>query len=286
MIKVDPALDSKAKRDDSLTLIALGVVAFALTDVTHEALGHGLMTLLVRERAVLLTTCYFTSNGPYSHWIPAAGGLMNLVAGFVVLAVLHWSSRIELLQRYFLVLFAAFNLFFAFSYPAYSGLTMFGDWATVTQTLQPAWLWRTLLVVVSVVGYYASMRLLAWPLAPFAGVTGDIKDQLHADPSVRFPSRARIARLTWIPYAAAIALACAAGARNPSGWHTMLTAGLPAAAAAFGLTQMDHFVSAIPRGSYPVVAVPLRRSWGWVAASALVAAFFVGVLGPGIRFSH
>ncbi|MGH9640661.1 MAG: hypothetical protein ACRD3Y_11405, partial [Bryobacteraceae bacterium] len=59
--------------DDRTTLAALGVLAFALADVSHEALGHGLATLLVGGKAVLLTTCYFGSRGSSSRWIPASG---------------------------------------------------------------------------------------------------------------------------------------------------------------------------------------------------------------------
>ncbi len=269
--------DPTKARDDALTLVALGVVAFAVTDVTHEALGHGLMTLLVGEHAVLLTSCYFTSYGPYSRWIPAAGGLMNLAAAFAALAVLRQLTRLDPLMRYFLALLLAFNLFFAVGYPAYSGLTMFGDWAAVTNGLRPTWLWRVLLVLISVVGYYLSMRLLAWPLAPFAGTIGG--------QTARFPSRSRMARLTLIPYLAAIVLACAAGARNPNGWHTMLTSGMPSAAAAFGITQMDHFISSVPKATYPVVSEPLRRSWPWISFAVVVLIFFIGILGPGIRFS-
>ena len=65
----------------------------------------------------------------------------------------------------------------------------------------------------------------------------------------------------------------------------VFSSALPAAAAAFGLTQMDHFRR--PASPDPLVpaAVPITRSPGWIAAAALVFVFFVAVLGPGIRFS-
>ena len=259
-------------------LAGLGVLAFALADVSHEALGHGLATLAVGGKAVLLTTCNFRSSGHYSLWIPAAGGLMNLAVGLGSLAALRVRSRLSPRFRHFLVLVAAFNLFFAFGYPAYSGIARFGDWAAVISGLKPQWFWRVLLVMISVVGYYASMRLLARPLAPFAGDA--------AAPSGAIPDRARMGRITRIPYFAAMVLACLAGALNPNGWMTMLTAGLPAAAAAFGLTQMDHFVDSVPEKDALEIAAPLQRSWIWIMAAVIVLIFFVGVLGPGIRFSQ
>jgi hypothetical protein len=72
-------------RDDSLTLTALGVLAFALANVTHEALGHGLAALAAGARPVLLTTCYFVTSGSTSRWIPAGGGIANLGVGLLAL---------------------------------------------------------------------------------------------------------------------------------------------------------------------------------------------------------
>jgi len=263
--------------DDRPTLVALGVLAFALTNVSHEALGHGLATLAVGGKAVLLTTCNFDSSGNYSRWIPAAGGLMNLAVGLGSLVTLRLTSRLGPRLRYFLVLVAAFNLFFAFGYPAYSGIAQFGDWAAVISGLEPHWLWRVLLVVVSIAGYYGSMKLLAGPLAPFAGNA--------AVPIGGMPDNARLGRITLTPYIAAMILACLAGALNPNGWRTMLTAGLPAAAAAFGITQMDHFVPSVWKKASQEVLEPLQRSSLWIIAGVLVLIFFVGVLGPGIRIS-
>jgi hypothetical protein len=64
----------------------------------------------------------------------------------------------------------------------------------------------------------------------------------------------------------------------------MLTAGLPAAAAAFGLTQMDHVVGSVRGKAALQVSEPLKRSILWIVAAVVVLIFFVGVLGPGIRF--
>jgi hypothetical protein len=113
--------------DDRLTLVALGVLAFVVADVSHEAVGHGLATLAVGGRLVLLTTCYVDLSGIYSKWIPAAGGLTNLAVGLGALSFLRFLPRVRPTLRYFLILIAAFNLFFAVGYPAYSGVAQFGD---------------------------------------------------------------------------------------------------------------------------------------------------------------
>jgi hypothetical protein len=58
----------------------------------------------------------------------------------------------------------------------------------------------------------------------------------------------------------------------------------PAAAAAFGLTQLDHFVNSVSDPNLLEAVEPVQRSLFWILAASAVLIFFVGVLGPGIRF--
>jgi hypothetical protein len=257
--------------DDFLTLMALGILAFILADVTHEGLGHGLAIVTLGAKPVIFTTCYFGSQGSTTRWIPAAGGLANLCVGLLSFLSLRLVRPRSTHLRYFLVLAIAFNLFFASAYPAYSGVALFGDWAAVISGLTPAWLWRTLLVLVSVTAYLLSMMLVARAIRPFCG-------------SRQPQAVKRLSRITLIPYLAAMAAACLGGAPNPAGSMVILTAALPAAAAAFGLTQMDHFAAATSSDSHVQAGGVITRSRSWIAAAVLVLAFFAGVLGPGIRF--
>ena len=252
-------------KDDVLTLIALGILAFIVADMTHEALGHGLATLAVGAKSVILTTSYFGSSGSESRWIPAGGGIANVVVGCLFLVASRVCRAASPRVRYFLVLGVAFNLLFATSYPFYSGVAAFGDWAGVISGLGPAWLWRLFLIVFSIMSYYLSLLLLAGEMRGFCGSSAP-------------EALARLRRITLIPYLAALAAACLAGALNPRGWTNILTAAAPAAAAAFGLTQLDHF-SAV-RSSDPSVpkAGPITRSLGWIAVAAAVLAVFVGII--------
>jgi hypothetical protein len=88
-----------------------------------------------------------------------------------------------------------------------------------------------------------------------------------------------------IPYLAALVAATLAASLNPSRNFGTILGGVMAAAASFGLTQMDHFPQA--RTAKPSVppAGPITRSLPWIVAGAVVLVFFVAVLGPGIRFS-
>lgn len=259
--------------DDLLTLVALGAAAFVLAGVSHEALGHGLAILAVGATPVVLTTCYFSSSGSLSPWIPAAGGLANVAAGLLALGALRILRAASPHLRWFLILAAAFNLFFAAAYPAYSGIALFGDWAAVISGCSPEWFWRILLIASSVAFYFLFLKLIAAAIQPFLG-------------SSDAQALNRLRRITLIPYLAAMAAAALAGALNPMGWLTMFTAGLPAAAASFGLTQMDHFQPVRPPDAATPPAGHIKRSYPWIAAGAIVLALYVGVLGPGIRFAQ
>jgi hypothetical protein len=256
--------------DDTLTLASLGIVAFVIAIVTHEGLGHGLATLAVGGKPVMLTTCYFSSSGSLSRWIPAAGGIANVVAGLLSALALRLLRTAGPHIRYFFTLVLAFNLLFAAGYPAYSGIAAFGDWAAVISGLSPAWLWRVLLVAFCVISYYLSLRLLAVEMRPFCGSNAQV-------------ALTRLRRITLIPFLAALAAASLAGALNPAGWTIIFTAALPGAAAAFGLTRLDHFLQARASDSL-LPAGAITRSWGWILAAVVILAFFVGVLGPGVKF--
>ena len=199
------------------------------------------------------------------------------MVGLGSLAFLRLRPGLRPLSRYFLILVAAFNLFFGVGYPAYSGIALFGDWAAVINGLNPSWIWRLVLIAVSVVGYYVSMRWLIQPMTPFAGVAENNAATLSA--------QARLRQLTLTPYLAAMVVACLAASLNPQGPMQILTAGLPAAAAAFGLTQMDNLIPPQRSGASPDSAKPLQRSVPWMVAAVMVVTLYIAVLGRGVRFA-
>jgi hypothetical protein len=258
-------------RDNTLTLIALGILAFILADTTHEAVGHGLATLAVGGTPVLLTSSYFSASGHYSRWIPAGGGIANVIVGLVALGCARLARKAAPPLLYFLILLAAFNLLFAAGYPLYSGVALFGDWAAVMSGFAPARAWRALLIVASVSLYWLFLSWLAVAIRPFCGV-GDRAslDRLH--------------HITLIPFLSALVIACIAGAFNPRGWINIFTAAVPAAAASFGITQLDHFRAALTSDPASPLAGPIPLSPASIAAAALAAILFVAFLGPGIHF--
>lgn len=258
-------------RDNALTLIALGVLAFILADTTHEALGHGLATLAVGGTPVLLTSSYFSTSGHYSRWIPAGGGIANVILGLLALACTHLARKAAPPLLFFLVLLAAFNLLFAAAYPFYSGVALFGDWAGVIAGLDYPWVWRSLLIVCSVSLYWLFLLWLAAAISPFCGIV----DRASLD---------RLRHITLVPFLSALVIACIAGAFSPQGWINIFVAAAPSAAATFGITQLDHFRVTLTSNSASPPAVPIPRSPAWIAAAVLAAVLFVAFLGPGIRF--
>ena len=251
--------------------MALGVLAFILADTAHEALGHGLATMAVGGKPILLTSSYFSTSGHYSRWIPAGGGIANVIFGLLALACTQVTRQAAPALRYFLILLAAFNLLFAAAYPFYSGVALFGDWAGVIAGLTPAWVWRIVLIVSSVSLYWLFLSRLAVAIRPFCSLTERARvDRLH--------------HITLIPFLSAIVIACIAGFFNPRGWINVVTAAAPAPAASFGITQLDHFRTKLTSDPSLPLAERIPLSTAWIVAAALAAALFVAFLGPGIRF--
>ncbi len=168
----------------------------------------GSQLLPIGGKVDFITTCYVDSSGHYSKWIPAAGGLTNLAVGIGSLAFLRLRPHVYPMLGVLPDSRCRLQpVFCAVGYPAYSGIAQFGDWAAVINGLNPPWIWRVVLVAIAIGGYYASMRLLIDPMAPFAGVAEDEAAVLLA--------QARISRITLIPYIGSMVVACAAGFTQP-----------------------------------------------------------------------
>ncbi len=65
--------------DDTLTIIAISVVAGIVANVLHEGVGHGLTALLSGAKSGVLTTVAWSSASD-TRLVAAGGTLVNLVA--------------------------------------------------------------------------------------------------------------------------------------------------------------------------------------------------------------
>ena len=259
------------------TVIAIALVAFALTNVAHEGLGHGGMCVAMGGEPQVLNAVYFdcgrgnvTDAG--SRWISAGGTLTNLA--FAALTALLLRARLvrAATGRYFLWLFLTLNLLQAFGYWMFSGLGGIGDWNAVVAGWPHYALWRIALAVVGTAAYwFVAVPIALRGLAPFLDA---------GDPATGAGRLARAVRLTVVPYIAGGVLYVTAGLLNPESPRLVL---ISAAAASFGGASALAWMAQLLRNRerYPPTGAPalgLARSWPWLVAGALAAALFIGVL--------
>lgn len=260
--------------NDRATLAAIGVVAYALANLLHEGVGHGGACLLMGGHPRLLTSLHFDgdesglSSGAL-RFLAAGGTLTNLAASAVAFLALRLGRRLPPHTRYFLWLLATINLLQGTGYLLFSGVGGIGDWAAVVRGWGPAGLWRVLLAVAGGVAYWFAVRFSLRQLGPFLGPT----------------ERARRALpLLVVPYIAGALLYCLSGLFNPEGPALILVSG---AAASLGGTSGLAWGASLLRGgaipASPEEPLPLPRHWDWIAVASALAAFFVSILGPGIR---
>lgn len=262
------------------TLIAIALVAFALTNVAHEGLGHGGMCVAVGGEPRVLNAVYFDCgeealSGAASRWISAGGTLVNLAFAGLTALVLAAGAVRAASGRYFLWLFLSLNLMQAFGYWMFSGLGGIGDWQAVIAGSPHYALWRIALAVVGTAAYmFVAVPIALRGMERFLGAT---------EP----PRLARARRLTLPAYLAGGTLYVTAGLLNPESPMLVL---ISAAAASFGgasglawMTQLLRDRERFP----PAAGEPLgiARSWPWLVSGAIMALLFIGVLGPGIRFA-
>lgn len=263
------------RKPDLPTVAAIAVIVYAVANVVHEGIGHGIACLFAGGRPLVLSSLHFESNldglpERASRIVAAGGTIANLVTGVLAVAWSRRSHRRGASLRYALWLFATLSLLQGAGYLMFSGIGNVGDWARVVRGFTPAWLWRSAMALGGTVGYYLVVRFAMGGLGPFVGQGAE---------RVR-----RALPLTLIPYVAGGILYVASGLWNPHGFAIILISGV---AASFGGASGLAWGAQLLRGDGIAASaegpVVVERSWSWIAASAVVAALFVGVLGPGVK---
>jgi hypothetical protein len=264
------AAESSSAKDDLWTLAAFGVLAYMISNVLHEGLGHGGVAWLSGAHRITVTSTYMDA-GIDTRWILAAGTLVNLVFGLLGLVVLRSMRGAGIPMRLFVWTLTAFNLLLGTGYFLFSGIGGIGDWADWMKGLSPMWAWRVGCALLGLVSYGLSAWLLARELARIAGINRDRDNQ------------ARLRRMTWTIYFAGGLTACAAGVWNPMGWRLVL---ISAAASSFGGASALLWIPSIaPRCDQDAVAVTnvMSRQLVWCISAAVLLAAYVWFLGRGVR---
>jgi hypothetical protein len=250
-------------RADIPTLAALGVVAFVVQSLLHEAVGHGGACLAAGGTITLLTPMYMRCSVD-SLAIVAAGPALNLVAGALAWLALRRLSMRAGTAQWFLWLCLAFNGLVAAGYLLVGAATGFGDWSVLFGSIEPAWHWR---VPAGIGAVLALIGMRAIAAREFARLTGIAK-----------PGLATWVRLVGVPTGAAAAVAIAAQACG-QGSDPLGLALASGSTLGVGLTLLGI------EGPAGDARLHVGRSHAWLVLAALLAAAFVLVIGPGADLS-
>ena len=252
-------------RDSLLTVAGVGVVAYVVETLGHEALGHA--------GACLLSGGHITAVAPL--WmrcsvqglpIVAAGPALNLVLAAVFGLCISGRNRARALDL-FLWLGCAFNLLVACGYLVVGGLTGFGDWGVLFASVSPAWAWRVPAVAIGAGAYLAGLRVLGRLYIRMCGLAG--------------LEKGRLTGRTLLPGSAAAIVAVGAelaGGRAQIGGLALATG--CTLVVGWSLMSIDKARSAADQ-TRPIGPLVIRRSIPWMAAALVVAALFILVVGRG-----
>jgi hypothetical protein len=271
----DPAVTSGEQtrgRIDWPTLIAIAVIAYVVSNVLHEAVGHGGTCLLEGCKVIVISSVHAECSCD-SRLVAAGGTLVNLLVGVLGFPVLRLTSSWPWSSRYFVWLLMTVNLLQGAGYFLFSGAGNIGDWADFIAGFTPAWAYRVGLFVLGTVLYLLFIGLAFNELARLLGPASAERQR-------------RAVGLTVVPYVAGGVLSCVAGLFNPVG---MMLVAISAAAATFGGTSGLAWMAQLMRcisfpGAPPMPKEAIPRKWAWITVGFVLAVVFIGVLGQGVRF--
>jgi hypothetical protein len=259
---------------DLPTVTAIALVAYAVSNVLHEAVGHGGACLALGGKPLVLSSVHFecgeqAMSALALRGVAAAGTIVNFIIGALALVVFKTANPLHKPHAaYFLWLFTTLNLLSGAGYFLFSGVGGVGDWADVARGAMPPLVWRPAMSVFGGALYFLLARQSAQWLRSLVG-SGELA--------------MRRSKLLTVPaYIAGGLLYCLSGLFNPVG--PVLIA-ISAAAASFGgasgLLWLTEFLRRGEHSAAPVAA--LDRSYVWIVAGCVASLIFVAILGPSIH---
>jgi hypothetical protein len=259
---------------DIATVTAIALVAYAVSNVLHEAVGHGGACIVLGGKPVVLSSLHFECNDEAMSALARRGGdaggtIVNFFAAAIGLAAFKSTNPASRPHTaYFLWIFTTLNLLMAAGYFLFSGVGNIGDWAAVAAGTMSPLIWRPVMAVFGGALYFLFLRRSAQWLRALVGGDG--------------LSIARVRRLTIPPYIAGGLLFCLSGLFNPVG---PILIAISAAATSFGGASGLLWLPQVLRGNKcSAEPAELGRSYIWIVAGCVVSLIFVAVLGPSIRF--
>lgn len=245
-------------RDDLATVASIGAVAYLLADVAHHAFGHGLACLAlggsIRSLSSVFVDCTLTGA-----IIDLSGPAANLVIGVVAaLLAIAYGQRSRSLA-FFLVLTAAFNLYWLTLQLVFSVATNSDDWAWPMHVYGAGTTVRWSLAAAGAIAYHLTTRFVGRQLA--------------------IPDRSDALRVVLAAWLAAGAVACLTAAFATSAISTVTQHALPQS---LGLSVGLLFTPAISARQTRGPRLTIHRSWPWILAAIASTALSVLILGRGV----
>ncbi|MEP6898322.1 MAG: hypothetical protein ABI870_07310 [Rhodanobacter sp.] len=253
---------------DTWTLIGLVLLLSPLLTMAHELLGHALTCMAVGHVPSELGA-YYVNCPDTSGWrklvVSMAGTGVDVVVA--ILAYFAWRAARRPLVRLSLWIVFAVKGMVAAGYWMFSGITTIGDWGIAKDgglgLLPHAWILRSLLTIVGLVGYIGVVRI----------ATGMLVRMLGGREQAAFVQR----KIAMTVYFVGGACAFLVSLLNPQGFVITLVSAI---AASFGGTAGMFNVAFRPVGSRPPTDFHVRRHYAIVAAGIAMTLAFAIVLGP------
>lgn len=274
---VNTEAQTRATSIDLATVISIAVVVCLLDSVIHEALGHGLMAVLLGLHPRQVSTTYLDINlAGEPAWkgrlVAAAGSGAEFLAAAICFVLLRFVSTNKANLRLFLWLLVYCNLFAVGGYLMVPTLLGYGDWAEFIQGLPAPSLWTAGLVLLGLLLSCAGVFLGVRSLDDFAG-------RATSGPVSR---RRRRVTLVLASYLTIGIVDTAAAFLNPLDPALVL---MSAAAATFGGNAFMLFMLSFghkPSSTTPEHPITPVRSWTWLCLGLLSLIVEVFILAPGL----
>jgi hypothetical protein len=249
-------------KDDPSTTVAIGLLAYLSTDVAHHLLGHGVACLALGGKIHSLSSV-FVDGTLTGATIDLAGPAANLVVGLTALALVAARRPFSRSFYLFLLLVAAFNLFWFELQLVFSAATKTDDWAWPIRYYGIPDLARYGMIVLGALGYWLTVRTIGARLG--------------------FPSRSRAKFAVTSAWIAAGAIACITAAFDHHPSAAILRHAAPQSLVlSIGLLFTPSVMPAYPAD---VQMNAVERSPYWIAAAVIASILSVLFLGPGFAIS-
>jgi hypothetical protein len=251
----------KTESNDNIgTIAAIGLLAYASSDIAHHVFGHGVACLVLGGRIIALTSV-FVNCSLTGAAIDLAGPFANLIVGLIALLAMRFTIRASPAVRLLCILAAAFNLFWFALQLVSSAAGKIDDWAWPMHRFYVSEPVRYGLIATGALGYLLTVRGIAVFMAAFA------------------TPRARATKIVLSAWLTSGAIACATAAFDHNPGIALRRALLQSMVLSIGLLMVPARASQLS-GSGPNAA-PIGFSFAWTAAAFVVGTASILLLGPG-----